>query len=311
MLNRIKRVRIATFSMILVTFIWGTGFPAVKLLMRDHEIEVLFIIGTRFIIGGLILAMIFYRQVMRSTKRELKYSLLLGFILASAFTLQTYGVKYTSVINNAFLSSLVVVITPLFMIMFTHTKLSRKVGLTAILAVIGTVVLSQGSAAEEHSLLGDILSLACAVFYSLHFIVSARFARKRKLELISVSVGQLLVAGTLSMLMAYTVYPMEDINNYIDTFKDIKAMGIILYLAALSTAFCFTVQLFAQKVLPPHRVGIITSFEAVFGAIFGVTLLGEKLNWHIVVGVLLIFLAVVISETNFKFLKKYKKKRKA
>jgi len=70
----------------------------------------------------------------------------------------------------------------------------------------------------------------------------------------------------------------------------------ILYSGFLSIGTAFTLQIFGQKHAPPTLASIILSMEAVFGAIGGWLILGEILSTRELIGCLIMFIAIVISQ---------------
>ena len=73
-----------------------------------------------------------------------------------------------------------------------------------------------------------------------------------------------------------------------------------MYLAVLCTMLGFLLQNVGQKYLAPGITSLLLSFESVFGLIFSVILLGERLTVKLMAGCVLMFAAVLISEVQWK-----------
>lgn len=56
----------------------------------------------------------------------------------------------------------------------------------------------------------------------------------------------------------------------------------------------FTLQNLSQKYIPAHRIGLILSLESVFGTLFAVLFLNEKISLNFIIGVIFILLGIVI-----------------
>ena len=84
-------------------------------------------------------------------------------------------------------------------------------------------------------------------------------------------------------------------------------MWSIVYLCVMCTAACFVLQTYGQKYTPPSAVAVIMTLESVFGAAFSVVVYHEVLSARLVIGFVLIFLAVLMSETKLSFLKRKSK----
>ena len=80
----------------------------------------------------------------------------------------------------------------------------------------------------------------------------------------------------------------------------------ILYLSLIATAGGFTLQNIGQKYTNPSSAAIILSLESVFGILFSVIFYGETITRRLFFGFTVIFMAVLLSETKLRFLKKLK-----
>lgn len=80
----------------------------------------------------------------------------------------------------------------------------------------------------------------------------------------------------------------------------------VAYLAVCCTAVVLFFQNFGQKYTEPSTASLLLSLESVFGVIFSAAMGREELNAKIIAGFVLIFAAVVISETKLSFLFKRK-----
>ena len=71
----------------------------------------------------------------------------------------------------------------------------------------------------------------------------------------------------------------------------------VLYTAVLATVLTTTLQTKYQKFVTPSIAGIILSFEPIFAAIFAFFMLNEKISNFGLIGCLLIFAGLIVSET--------------
>ncbi|HCL85214.1 MAG TPA: hypothetical protein DIC45_01595, partial [Comamonadaceae bacterium] len=94
-------------ALLLVVAVWGTTFPAMKLL--SAHLDALQIIWARFAIALLVLAPAW--RGLRADER--RWGLLLGGLLFLAFWLQIEGLARTSSNRNAFVTGLNVLVVPL------------------------------------------------------------------------------------------------------------------------------------------------------------------------------------------------------
>ena len=77
----------------------------------------------------------------------------------------------------------------------------------------------------------------------------------------------------------------------------------MLYLAVCATTLALLFQNIGVKHTHPAVASILLSLESVFGVLFSVLFAGEQLTLKLVIGFTLIFVAVIVSETNPGFLR--------
>ena len=76
-----------------------------------------------------------------------------------------------------------------------------------------------------------------------------------------------------------------------------------LYLGIFSTAIAFLLQTICQSKVEQTRSALILSTESLFGTILSVIFLHEVVTIRMVVGCMIIFTSIIISETKLSFLK--------
>ena len=83
-------------------------------------------------------------------------------------------------------------------------------------------------------------------------------------------------------------------------------LGIMgaLYLGIFSTAVAFLLQTICQSKVEQTRSALILSTESLFGTILSVIIFHEILTMRMVLGCMIIFASIIISETKLSFLKK-------
>jgi drug/metabolite transporter (DMT)-like permease len=78
----------------------------------------------------------------------------------------------------------------------------------------------------------------------------------------------------------------------------------VLYLGLICSFVANTFQNVAQKYTVAVQAAIIMGMESVFGALLSVLILHESMTYRLALGGMMIFLAIIISETKLKFTKK-------
>ena len=107
--------------------------------------------------------------------------------------------------------------------------------------------------------------------------------------------------GSAAILSWLVTFIFEDNSAIVWSYSSI---GSVLYLAAICTGLALLLQNIGQKHTDASSAAIILGLESIFGIIFSVIFKGETLDVYSVFGFILIFIAIIISETKLSFLKK-------
>ena len=284
-----KQVLFADLGLLLVALLWGAGFLFTK---RGLDyITPLWMMSMRFVGATIIMSIVFYKNFRKISKSDLKAGLIIGIFLYIAFATQTIGLQFTSISNQAFLTATNVVFVP-FLVWVVYKKAPDKfafIGAALATVGIGLITLKEGL----HLNVGDMWTLACAVFFAGH-IVSIGFFAKDK-DPIALTIVQFAVAAVLSLVSALMMEPLPaKIGS--------EAMLSVGYMVLASTLLAFLLQNICQKYTPSTHASLILSLESVFGTLVAVVFEGEMFNLQMAFGCITVFAAILLIETRFEFL---------
>ena len=284
------------------TLIWGVTFVIVKSALTD--ISPLLFISIRFLFATLILIPFAFKFFKKVNKKTLLGGVLLGFLYFAGFSTQTIGLNYTSATKSAFITGTFIIFTPLFQILIQKKTPAKGVSIGVILAIIGLIFLTS----KENSLIavfteinesfniGDLLTLLCAVFFSLYIVyldIISKESDYKPLVFLQISITG--ICGLLFSLL-FTVWEVEKIQfNFSNNL-----LFAIIYTSVFATVITTTLQTKYQKFVTPSVAGIILSFEPIFAALFAFFMLSEKISNFGLIGCLLIFCGLLVSETYKK-----------
>ena len=287
---------LSCMGLIMTTMIWGGAFVAMK-----NSVEILeptFLLAVRFTIAAFALVLVFHKNLKHCNRESLRCGLILGIFLELSYLFQTYGIKYTTASKNAFITTLYVIIVP-----FLHWGVSKrrpalKNIAAAVLAVIGLALLTLEG--ELGINIGDILTLMCGICFALHMVYIDKFTEKH--DPIFLTIVQIAVVGIINWVLV----PVLDGPQAYD-FQALMNTDLImglLYLAFFSTMVGFLMQNVCQKYLSANTTALLLSMESVFGALFSVLLVHEVLAGKMLLGCILMFVAVVVSEVQIRIPRK-------
>ena len=283
------RERLGLWALLVVTAVWGTTFPAMKLL--SAQLDALQIIWLRFAIALLVLGPLWWGM----RRPERRWGALLGLLLFIAFWLQIEGLGRTSSNRNAFVTGLNVLVVPLLAVLVLGRRYGWRLWAACGMALVGMVVMFH---ADEPWNLGDTLTLASTLFYAIYILVleeSARRTQAQPLRATRMAAAQAAVmcAASLALLLARPG-GMEWTQQL--ALLGTPAWTALLYLGLLASVVVVTLQAWGQQRVDAVRSAIVFGLEPVFAALTAWALLGERMGPTAIAGAALVVAALVLSQ---------------
>lgn len=297
--------KLAKLGLLITAILWGSSLTVVK--GATDTFNPNFILMVRFAISAILLAIIFNKKVRKATKDDLKAGFIVGFFLFIAYSSQTLGVTYADPGRSAFLSASYCVIVPFLSWAVTKHRPDKYNMWAAAIAIVGIYLISKSGVekgtsifnASKEMLLGDGLALLSGILFAAH-IVAVKIFTKGK-DPIVMTIFQFTGAAVLSAIV--TLFFEDNSNMVINSSRPILEL---LYLAIFCTTVALLLQNIGQKYTDESSAAIILGFESVFGILIPVLLGIESLTPMSIVGFVLMFAAIMISETKLSFLNKNK-----
>lgn len=286
--------KIADGLLLLVAIIWGGGFPAVGLAVQDG-MGAAQLITLRFIIAGLLMAIVFRKQWRYIKKIDLIAGGLAGICLFIGFAFQTLGIQYTTASKNAFITSSYVLLVPLIGLWWFKTKIKAMQWIGIGCMIFGISVLSLDRDFTIN--LGDFLTLICAIGFALQIIVTGIFIKR--CNSYCFTTVQMLTVALISFGWSIFSEPFTSFT--------LSSGLAIIYLGVFSTLMAYLIQTIAQRYTSEAKVGLILSTEALFGAILSVMILKEPITRQLLMGGFICLIAILMIEFDFSQLKIFKR----
>jgi len=287
------RKYIGEIGLVIVAIIWGSGFVASAVSLEYYSPYQ--ILAARFLIGAVILCIVFYKKLHLLSKSALGKGVILGIFLYIAFALQTVGLQFTTPSKNAFLTSVNVVIVPFIAFVLYKRRIDIYETFGAVIALIGVAVLSLQLSTEIN--FGDMLTLICAVAFAFHIFYTSKFVKEEDPFLLTI-----IQMSTAAVIGFVVVLFKGETTFSVET----EGLTMLLYLGIFSTTIAFLLQTVAQKFITETKAAIILSTESFWGMAFSIVILSEVLTTRMIIGAILILAAIMLSETKLSFLKRRK-----
>lgn len=273
--------------------IWGTSFFIMKNAL--DVIPVFYLLTIRFTAGAVLLALIAGPRWKRFTPDCLWRGAVMGAFLFLAYSVQTFGLSLTTPSKNAFLTAVYCVLVPFLTWAVVKKRPDRYNISAAVLCVAGVGLVSLNEQLSINA--GDLLTLLCAVFYASHIVAVEKVSPGKDITILTVfqfafTALYAWVGGVLT-----EKFPGR-------ALMDPAVFLPLAYLCVMATTVALLFQNVGQVWSDPASASVILSLESVFGVLFSVVFYGDPVTPRLLMGFVLIFVAVVCSETKLSFLRK-------
>ncbi|WP_283607321.1 DMT family transporter [Faecalispora anaeroviscerum] len=274
----------------LCAIIWGTSLIPQKL--GTLYLGPFSFGAARFLMGAIIffpLSLLLKRISREEKKTFLRKDLVIGGgLCGTAMFLGAYfqqlGLAHTTVGKTGFITSMYIVLIPLFGLFF-HRKTELKTWICIALATVGLYLLCMS---ENFSISkGDFYVLISAVFWSIQITLVDTYSKKTdSLELVLV---EFMISGLFSLFCALQ---LESPTTQAVT----SSIGPILYTGIMVVGVAYTLQALGQKTVAPAIAGLILSMESLFAAVAGAVAFQETMSLREISGCVFMFCALILTQ---------------
>ena len=225
-------------------------------------------------------------------KKEIIGGIVIGIILTASSVLQQAGLSDTDAGKAAFITTLYVVLVPIF-----NSFLGKKPGINVIIgvpiALLGFFFLciKPGIGIAP----SDLLVLGCAFVFTFHIIGVDRLSVG--CDGVRLSLVQFIVSFLLDTVLSLIF------EGVVSTELIMSVLPSLIFLGVGSSGIAYTLQIVGQKHADPNVSSLILSLEAVFAVIGASIVLGERMSPREYLGSALVLLAVFMAQTEPDFIK--------
>ena len=280
---RWMRLRPQEFALIAITAVWGCTFLVVHWAMEYSGPW--FFVGIRFLVAGLISAVIF-RRVLRGIRwTDIAAGAAIGLMIHLGYGLQTFGLQTIDSSTSAFITAMYVPLVPLLQWAVFRKRPHTMAFAGAGLAFVGLLLIAGPDALTLTLGQGEVATLLSTLPIAGEIILISVFAGK--VDVGRITIIQLVVAGLLSLLT------MPVVGEGLPAFSWVWVVAAI----GLGAASCL-IQLtmnWAQKSVSPTRATVIYAGEPVWAGVVG-RIAGERLPATALIGGALVVLGILASE---------------
>jgi drug/metabolite transporter (DMT)-like permease len=254
---------------------WGTAGLARTVGAAAAPAAFLFL---RFAAALAMQAALFPKSVLAIDRAALGAGVLLSLPFYAGFLLQVTGLGETSSMVSAFLTSLMVAITPLLGRLFFGERPGPPVLVGGLVSLAGVWILTNPAGGAFGR--GELLTLACAVAFSLQIQLTNVVTKKHPPEGITLVMFACATLFSGILLLARGVGAADLARG----LGERHVAWTVLYTAgACSVAAMWALNRF-QRDITPTRAALLYTLEPVFAAVFAATLEGQEMTARKIAG---------------------------
>ena len=295
-----KHGLLSSALLLTAALIWGLAFVAQD--AAADSVPPFTMNATRSIIAALALIPIAGimrrargKKLLEATKADRKALLIAGIccglFLSVAVNFQQFGIALypdgaAAAGRAGFITALYIVFVPLIGLVF-RKKPSPLIIVAVLLSVAGLYLLClSGGLGSLYT--GDLIVLCCAATFAMQILCVDHFIDR--VDGVKLSCIQFFVCAVVSAIMML-IFEKPSMSALLSAWQP------ILYLALLSSAGGYTLQILGQKYASsPTVASILMSMESVFAVLGGAVFAGERLLLREIVGCCVMFAAIILAQ---------------
>lgn len=229
------------------------------------------------------------------TNKEWLNSIIAGFFLALHFILWFESLNYTSVASSVVLVTLQPIFSFIGTYFFFHEKISLHAFFSAIMAAIGSIIISWGDfQISGMALLGDFLALAACIMITAYLLFGQHVRKKH-----SLTAYTFIVYGISTVtLFFYCVLLQYPLVRY--SYND---WVCFILLALIPTLLGHSLFNWSLKWISTNVISVTILFEPIGAIILAYIFLGESVITSQIIGGMIIISGILL----FVFEKKFKR----
>jgi drug/metabolite transporter (DMT)-like permease len=269
--------------MVAATLLWGGTF----VVLRDSltTLAPATLVALRFSAAAILIALLAAWLRRWPDRAVLLGGLTTGLLTAGGYFFQALGLTRTSAGTSAFLTCTGTLLAALFAWPLLRQRPGHTLVVGLLLALAGSALLTLRGDWQLGT--GELWTLLGAVLYALQIVEVARWAPRADV---------LLLTGMQAVVVAACTLPFA--GDLPRALLALKAAGAarIAYLVVCGSIVAPLLQVWAQRTLPPGRIGLLFALEPVFALVFAVTVGGERFVARWWAGAALILASVLMVE---------------
>ncbi len=287
----------AHIALFVAALFWGTTFVAIS--STNDYFPPAFLVFMRCAIGAGVLMLVFIKRLKNLSRSYVIVCAVLSFLMTIGYLMQNLSIAVGCPPGRCgFLVATYCVITPFIAWFVWKRKPNIYHVIAAVLCLAGIGFISMPDLLKTSNVglnLGDFLALIGSVVFAAYLVYLGRYVDI--MDPILLTIGNLFFGAVYAGVYTYF---FEDSAKIVWNGHSIFA---VLYLGIICMSLTNILQAIGQREVVASTAALIFSLESVFGIILAILFWHEEVTAPLLIGCVLIFIAIVISETKLGFLK--------
>lgn len=282
----------AMVCLVIAMALWGSSFIGLKVAFA--ELPPLWVIFARMALGSLVFLLAWrWWAPARPEYRAGDWKFILGLAVCEPclyFVFEALALERTSAAQAGMITALLPLLVAVGAFVFLRERISRTCLAGFLMAVAGAVWLSLGGEVDVHApapLLGNFLEFM-AMLCAMGYILTLKYLSERY--------STFLLTAMQSFVGAIFFLPLALWSAPVPQAVSLPVLGAVLYLGVAVTVGAYGLYNFAVSRLSAAEASGFINLIPLFTLLFAVLLLGERLTLQQLLGALLVFAGVALSQ---------------
>lgn len=283
------------FLGLLVVFVWGGSFISSKVLIESGMTPIP-IFTLRCLVSFSLLTL-FSREkfISKSWKDELMF-VAMGIVGGSMYYVsENYALVFSTTTNVSFIVCMSpLLLTLLASAIYDDVKINAIFVVGSVFAVLGLFLLVfNGQISLVIYPIGDMIALLASFCWAIYCLFIKKVSSSYSSSFITLKVFFYALLTILPMAYLFR----DDFHNF--DYKNVKLVGNLLFLGAISSSLCFYLWNVVIKHLGAIRANYLVYLNPIFTMLFSSVLLDEDMTLYSIIGSFLILFGVILSSVKF------------
>ena len=245
-----KESRIVLLS---ITLCWASAYIFIKDVPQEFSVYAYLTLTSG--VAGIILALLFFRQMFQISRKAIIYSFILALLIAGNMVFEKLALDSLPASSVSTIASLNIVVVPL--IMALRRQFPSRNNVAGIVIILAGIFLSTSFSLQGNGLMGFVYVVISCVLMSLYIVLAQDYTREASPLLLTVL--QLCFTALIGLILCVVTDP----GSVTKIEWSAETLSYILIIAFFSKAYAYAMLMYGEKYADAISVTVIASTEPI------------------------------------------------